>query len=67
MITNIMILRVVEFNVVNEGFGIVSKIWGEIQDQKYELQEKFKREFRVRLACLPCCDGEAAMLRSYFN
>jgi len=24
--------------------------------------EKFKREFRVRLACLPCCDGEAAML-----
>ena len=67
MITNIMILRVVEFNIVNKEFDIVSKIWGEIENQKYEMQEKFKREFRVRLACLPCCDGEAAMLRSDFN
>ena len=67
MITNITILCVVEFNIVNKEFDIVSNIWGEIQDQKYELQEKFKREFRVRLACLPCCDGEAAMLRSDFN
>ena len=28
-------------------------------------QEKFKREFRVRLACLPCCDAEAVMLRLF--